>query len=135
MTYIDKCLWDYKANIAAIDWLRDEIANLSSLHAQDYDFRQGSGVSDPVGNLVSKCQYMEGKIRKLESITRPITRMYEELSGSDMAESQMREILKLRFFDHESRSVVIRKMSISDATYIRRCSAIKGRARKYFGEQ
>ena len=47
----------------------------------------------------------------------------------------MREILKMRFFDHESRSAVIRKMSISDATYIRRCSSIKGRARKYFGEQ
>ena len=134
MTYIDKCLWDYKVNIAAIDWLKDEIANLSSLHGQSYEFRQGSGVSDPVGSLVSKCQYMEGKIRKLESMTRPITRMYDELSGDDMTESQMRQIFKLRFMDHESRNTVIRRLAISDATYTRRCKSLKRLARRYFGE-
>ena len=134
MTHIDRCLWDYKANLAAIDWLRDEIANLSSLHGQSYELHMGTGVSDPVGSLVIKCQAMECKIRKLESMTRPITRMYEELSGDDIREAQMREILKRRFFDHESCNAVIRTMAISDATYTRRCRTLKRLARRYFGD-
>ena len=133
---VDKYLWDYKSNVAAIDYLRQEMSNLMSVHGQSYEPQQGTmGISEPVANVVQRKMELERKIQHLESHVQPVARLYDELSVTDLAEAQMREILKMRFFDHESRSVIIRKMSISDATYIRRCSAIKERTRKYFGEQ
>ena len=133
---VDKYLWDYKSNVAAIDYLRQEMSNLMSVHGQSYEPQQGTmGISEPVANVVQRKMELERKIQHLESHVQPVARLYDELSVTDLAEAQMREILKLRFFNHESRNIVIRKMSISAATYVRRCKTLKRRAMAYFGEQ
>ena len=133
---VDKYLWDYKANVAAIDYLRQEMSTLMSVQGQRYEHQQGTmAVSEPVANVVQRKMELELKIQHLESRVQPVARLYDDLSVTDLAEAQMREILKLRFFDHESRNIVIRKMSISDATYVRRCKTLKRRAMAYFGEQ
>ena len=134
MGYIEKCLWDYRDNLASIEMMREELAGLMSVHGQEFGGNAVNGISDPVPKVCERAMMLEKSIKKAEKMTLPITRMIEGLCGSDLRIHQMREVLRLKYFEHESTSAVIRKAGISATTYFRRIGEIKTLARKYFGE-
>ena len=37
MTYVERCLYEYKENVASIDVMTEEIADLRSVNGQNYD--------------------------------------------------------------------------------------------------
>ena len=134
MGYVERCLLDYRYNLASIEIMREELAGLMSVHGQNFGSTGACVLSDPVSRVCERVMTLEKNIKKAERMTLPITRMVEGLCGSDLRIYQMREILKLKYFDHESKEVVIREAGITEKTYYRRCSEIKRLARKYFGE-
>ena len=134
MGYVERCLWEYRDNLAAIEMMREEMAELQSLRVQTYagGGGQAKGVAaDPVLDVCERVLKLEQKIKRLERETTPITLMQETLLGSDIRICQMREILKLRYFEHESKDKVVSSLCVSEATYFRRCSELKQLARKY----
>ncbi len=134
MGYIERCLWDYRDNLVSIEIMREELAGLMSVHGQDYGGKCANESADPVSKVCERVMTLERNIKKAEKMTMPITRMAEGLCGSDLRICQMREILRLKYFGHESKEAVIREAGITEKTYYRRCSEIKRLARKYFGE-
>ena len=134
MGYVERCLWDYRDNLASIEIMREELAGLMSVHGQEFGGKSPYGSADPVSRVCERVMTLERNIKKVERMTVPITRMAEGLCGSDLRIHQMREVLRLKYFEHESKEAVIREAGISEKTYYRRCSEIKRLARKYFGE-
>ena len=134
MRYIERCLWDYRDNLASIEMMREELAGLMSVHGQELGKNGANEVSDPVPKVCERVMMLERNIKKVEKMTLPITRMLEGLCGSELRVKQMNEVLRLKYFEHESTNVVIRKAGISATTYFRRIGEIKRLARKYFGE-
>ena len=134
MGYVERCLWDYRDNLASIEIMREELAGLMSVHGPELGGNISGGSSDPVSRVCERVIMLERNIKKAEKMTVPITRMSEGLCGSDLRISQMREILRLKYFEHGSKEAVIREAGITEKTYYRRCSEIKRLARKYFGE-
>ncbi len=132
--YVERCLWDYRENLASIDMMREELAGLMSVQGHDYGGSEAGGSGDPVSRVCERAMTLERNIRKAEKMTVPITRMAEGLCGSDLRIHQIREVFRLRYFEHENKEMVIRTAGISEKTYYRRCSDIKRMARKYFGE-
>ena len=135
MGYVESCLWEYKANKGALLLLREELAGLKSVHGQELKQHAGNDVSDPVADVAHQVLILERKIRKLERHTRPVEKLQEYLTNSDEHTYHMREILKLKYFDHKDTGLIIRKIGISEATYFRRCSELKRLARKYILER
>lgn len=134
MGYVERCLWDYRDNLASIEIMREELSGLMSVHGQEFGSNVASGSADPVSRVCERVMRLESSIKKAEKMTVPITRMSEGLCGSDLRICQMRDVLRLKYFEHESKEAVIREAGISEKTYYRRCSEIKRLARKYFGE-
>lgn len=135
MGYVERCLWDFRANMGALSLMREELAGLMSVNAQEYEARTGNSAGDPVADIAHRRMMIERKIQKFERYTRPVERLKEYLEGGDMRTYHMREILRLKYFDHKEMGAVIRKIGISEATYYRRCSELKRLARKYVCEQ
>ncbi len=134
MGYVERCLWDYRDNLASIEIMREELAGLMSVNGHDYGGSNAGVSGDPVSKVCERVMRLERNIKKAEKMTVPITRMAEGLCGSDLRIHQMREVLRLRYFEHENKETVIRTAGISEKTYYRRCGDIKRMARKYFGE-
>ena len=66
MNYIEKCLYDYKANIAEIEVLIEKRSGLMSMRAQSYQSSNSYEVNDPVGNTVNQKLAIDKRISKLE---------------------------------------------------------------------
>ena len=132
---MEKCLYEYRENLALIDALKEELSNLLSVRAQNYEGHAVNGVSNPVEAVTQKKMSLERRLRRAERITRAITRLAEDLCGSEMRIQQMSKILRLKYFDGESVNYVLRNMAISISTYWRRNSELLRKARKYLGEE
>lgn len=131
MGYVERCLWEYRENQGALILMREELSELKSIHGQNYSPHSTNGVSDPVSDVAHRVIVLERKIQQIEKRIKPVSRLKEALMGSEMRVHHMREILRLRYFEHESSETVIREMGISEATYFRRCGELKRLARKY----
>ena len=131
MGYVERCLWEYRENKKALALMREELSDLSSVHVQDYSPHAVNGVSDPVSETAHRVLKLERDIQKMEKQIRPVEKLKESLLGSDMRIYHMREILRQKYFEHESMEKVIREMGISEATYFRRIGELKRLARKY----
>lgn len=131
MGYVERCLWEYRENQGALRMMREELSGLSSVHGQDYSPHTVNGVSDPVSDIAHRVIKLERKIEQMEKQIKPVEMLQDALVGSEMRIHHMREILRLKYFEHESSEMVIRKMGISEATYFRRCGELKRLARKY----
>ena len=134
MGYVERCLWDYRDNLASIEIMREELAGLISVQGQDFSMNGANTICDPVPKVFERVMKLESGIQKAEKMTLPITRMVEGLCGNDLRIHQIREILSMKYFEHEDKETVIRNAGISEKTYFRRIGEIKRIARKYFGE-
>ena len=135
MTYVERCLYEYRENLALIDTLKSEIEDLLSVRAQNYESNIGGGQSNPVEAVTMKKLYLERRLNRVERTTRTIKRLDEDLCGSDVRVQQMSRILKLKYFRGESIDYVLRSMAISPSTYWRRNGELLRKARKYLGEE
>lgn len=78
MTYVERCLYEYRENLALIDTLKSEIEDLVSVRAQNYESNIGGGQSNPVEAVIMKKLYLERRLGRMERITRAIKRLDEE---------------------------------------------------------
>ena len=132
MNYVEKYLYDYKANVAELEALREELNDLVSLHGQSYESFNPSGEADPVANTVNRKIKLEKKIAVVEKRVKPVMRLIEDLKGSSLRAKQMSEILRLKYIEHEDRDVVKKTVAISDMTLWRRSRELISLAVRYF---
>ena len=132
MNYVEKYLYDYKANVAELQALREELNDLVSLHGQSYESFNPSGEADPVANTVNRKIKLEKKIAVVEKRVKPVMRLIEDLKGSSLRAKQMSEILRLKYIEHEDRDVVKKTVAISDMTLWRRSRELISLAVRYF---
>ena len=133
MNYIEKCLFDYKANLAEIETLNEEINSLMSLHGQSYGINNNSlSTGDPVANCINQKLNIERKIAKLKKRVNPVERLLNDLNGSSFREQQMKGILVLRYIGHEDKEFVKNEIAISEATFWRRNRELLRIAKRYF---
>ncbi len=133
MTYIEKCLYEYLENLEKLSNFHLEQKKLMSVHGQSYEKHSANGISDPVSEVAFRFFSLEKKILKTEKKITPVTELYKSLLwSSELHIFQMKEILKLRYFEKKKAERVIREMAISRATFWRRCHQLLSRAKKYF---
>ena len=138
--YAEKCLYEYKRNVAALDVLREDlrVAKASyDVHAQNYQLSFGfSGEpSNPVEARLIKIEGLENKIKFLERCSKPITRLLsdldspENLSGSD--NELLLNILKLMYFGKNKPSVIREELNICKRTFSLRRRELVNMAEAY----
>ena len=132
MTFVEHCLYEYKENKASLEAMRFEISDLKSVHGQNYDGHVINGVSDPVGDVTARIIALEGRIARIERKVRGVERLRDDLKGSDLRYSQMRQILELKYINHEDNIEVQETIAISVSTFWRRVHDLLHIARKYF---
>ena len=127
--YAEKCLYEYKRNLAGLKVLREDLRVLQAgtdVHAQSYQLTFGfSGtVSDPVHARIVKIEGIEERIRKLERITRPITQLVEDITAPEVLEYSnskgLMEILRLVYFGRNPAEAVMEELKISRKMYYAR---------------
>ena len=132
MTYVERCLYEYKANVASIEVMTEEIGELSSVHAQKYTAHSVNGVSDPVGDVTARILGLEAKIAKTERKVIPVEKLRDDLCGSELRYTQMKEVLELKYINHESNHRTQELMAVSESTFRRRKRALLRMASEYF---
>ena len=131
MMYVEKCLYDYLANIAALEYLQEELINLKSIHGHSYEINKPSVGSDPVINTVNNRMELEKKISKLGKKINPIKRLIDDLESRE----HLKKILLLKYISHGKNDYVQKEMNMSSATYWRRVRELLRIAKKYFGNE
>ena len=134
MTCVERCLYDYKANMATIDVLTMEKNNLKSVYAQNYEGLLNKNISSPVEEVIDRVFSIEQKIMTVKRLTMPIEKLMIDLSGNDLCVQQMRELLIFKYINQEGNRITREKMAVSERTYRRRKSELLRIAKKYFYE-
>ena len=134
MNFVEQCLYDYKTNVASISVMKEELSSLKSVHCQKYDAHAVNGVSDPVFDVTVRTIALERRITKTEKRTKPVEKLRADLFGSDYRYQHMREILDLKYINHECNREVLRKMAVSERTFRRRKRELLELAGRYFRE-
>lgn len=133
MIYVEKCLYEYKANLAELEVLCEERENLMSLHGNSYEINNSSGEHDPVGNIVNQKFLLDKKILRIKKRVKAVDKLIKDLNNNSDYEKQIAEILKLRYIQHEDKEFVKKELAISEATFWRRVRELIRLAKKYFG--
>ena len=127
--YAEKCLYDYKRNLAALNVLREDLRVAKAgtdIRVQNYQFTFGfeGDPSNPVEARMIKIENIEGKIQKLERYTKPISQLIEDLSAPENLKGSMNrilfEVMKLFYFGKNLPEVIMEELNIAYRTFIRR---------------
>ena len=122
--YAEKCLYEYKRNLACLNVLYDDLkvekAGLD-VKAQNYSALPGNeNVSDPVSSRVQRIEQLEERIRYLERLTKPITTLIADLNSPDVLngsyKANLMEVLRLFYFGQNIIDVIIEKLNITERT-------------------
>ena len=132
MGYIERCLYDYKANVAKLEMMQEELDDLMSLHGQSYEIFKSHGEADPVANAVNQRLKLEIKIKEIKRRIKPVEKLIEDLKGTSLRVRQMAEILRLRYFQHEDKTIIMEKLAVSSSTLWRRTNELIALAERYF---
>lgn len=130
--YVERCLWDYRANLGKLEQLKYEIKNLRSVRGHSYEAHVQYGASDAVADVVHKILVMEKRIQKTEGDTEPVKRLKRDFEAGAYHEKYMREILDMRYLEHRTVESIMRVLHISQPTYWRGKDALLHLACKYF---
>ena len=126
--YAEKCLYEYKRNLAGLKVLREDLRVLQAgtdVHAQNYQLTFGfSGtVSDPVHARLVKIEKLEERIKWLERVTKPIELLICDLTAPEVLEYSnskgLMEILRLVYFGQNPADAVIEELKIARRTFYR----------------
>ena len=132
MNYVEQCLYDYKANVAKLEMMCEELNGLMSLHGQSYEIFNSQGEPDPVANTVNQKMRLEIKINEIKGRIKPVEKLIEDLNGTSLRVRQMAEILRLRYFQHEDKTIIMEKLAVSSSTLWRRTNELIALAERYF---
>ena len=119
--YAEKCLYDYRRNVACLEILRDDLRVEKAgtdVHAQSYqsvlDF--GGDPSNPVQARMMRIEKLEERIRILERLTRPITRLIQDLTAPYVREgsvkAEMYSLMELYYFGQNTVEIVLSELHI-----------------------
>ena len=134
MTYVERCLYNYKANLASLEAIQDEIKSLASVHGLEYKTKSMNNNPNPVLTVLERKLALEQQILNINKMVMPVKRLQDDLIGSDLRITQMREILEMKYITHESNEQTQRKMAVSKRTFWRRVRELLHTAKKYFGD-
>ena len=136
--YAEKCLYGYMKNMACLKILRDDLKiqrEGNDVHAQNYertlDFT--GEPSSPVHSYVVSLETLETRIKYLERLTKPITKLVEDLDGDSPKKADMKKILELMYFRENQPKQVMAEMKMPKRTFTRRREALVRLAIEYLG--
>lgn len=127
--YAEKCLYEYKRNIAALNVLREDLRVEragTDVHVQNYQFSFGFNgePSNPVEARLIKIESLERRIQQLERYTKPIENMMSDLDApenlSNSNNKMLLNILKLLYFGKNTVDDIIEEMNIAKRTFSRK---------------
>ena len=127
--YVEKCLYEYKRNVAGLKVLREDLRVLQAgldVHAQSYQLTFGfeGEVSNPVHARLVKIENVEERIRKLERVVQPIKQLIEDITAPEVLEYSdnkgLVEILRLVYFGRNPIDAVIEELKIARRTFFKR---------------
>ena len=139
--FAERCLYDYKANVARLEVLRTDLRVLdaaSSMKAQNYDGTPGSGYpSDSVSGRLQRIERVEEDILHLERRTLPIRRLYDDLRENyvltDSPKMILRGILELFYFGENTREATAEELGLSRASFFRKKEELVRLSIRYLG--
>ena len=120
--YAERCLYEYKRNMAGLEILRDDLRTIQAgtdVRAQNYqnslDFT--GDPSDPVQTRMMRIEKLEERIRLLERFTQPVTRLVEDLTApyvhEGSAKAEMYALMELYYFGQNSITSVMTELHMS----------------------
>ena len=127
--YAEKCLYEYKRNIACLNVLREDLRVEEAgtdVHAQNYQytFNFTGEPSNPVEARQLKIERLRERIQLLERYTKPITELINDLTSPEVLNGSnnaaLMEILKLLYFGSNTPDAVIEELKISRRTFFTR---------------
>lgn len=126
--YAEKCLYEYKQNMAGLKVLYEDLRVMQAdidVHAQNYQciFNFTGDVSNPVQSRLIKIESIEGRIRKLERVVNPITQLIEDLTAPEVLEYSeskgLFQIMKLMYFGKNPPNVIMNELNIARTTFFK----------------
>ncbi len=126
--YAEKCLYEYKRNLAGLRVLREDLRVIQAgldVHAQNYQytFNFTGEVSNPVQSRLLKIESLEERIRKLERVVNPITQLIEDLTAPEVLEyspsNDLLQVLKLMYFGKNPPDAIMNELNIARRTFFR----------------
>ena len=126
--YAEKCLYEYKRNLAALEVLREDLRVVQAstdVHAQSYQsfFSSGGDPSNPVQARLMRIESIEGKIHTLERFTKPIVKLIEDLNAPENLEGSnnkiLLSILKLMYFGKNIPDDIADELKIAKRTFFK----------------
>lgn len=126
--YAEKCLYEYKRNLAGLRVLREDLRVMQAgldVHAQNYQytFNFTGEVSNPVQSRLLKIESLEERIRKLERVVNPITQLIEDLTAPEVLEyspsNDLLQVLKLMYFGKNPPDAIMNELNIARRTFFR----------------
>ena len=127
--YAEKCLYEYKRNMACLKVLREDLRLEESgtdVHSQNYQyaFSFTGEPSNPVEARQIKIESLQGRIKMLERWTRPITELISDLTSPNVLNGSnnaaMMDILRLMYFGGNTPDAIIEELNISRRTFFSR---------------
>ena len=124
-------MWNYRENVKKILELRLMVAGLMSVRGANYEAHSGSGVSEPVFEVVSRILKAEKRMAVLERQVRVVEELAMSLVEEELDTHQMEQILTNRYILHMEPDAVMRKAGMTKPTYYRRNRELLKRAEEY----
>lgn len=139
--FAERCLYDYKANVARLEVLRTDLRVLdavSSVKVQNYDGIPGSGYpSDSVSGRLQRIERVEGDILHLERRTSPIRRLYDDLRENyvlaDSPKMILRGILELFYFGGNTREATAEELGLGRTSFFEKRKELVELTIRYLG--
>ena len=140
--YAEKCLYEYKRNLACLEVLREDLRverSGTDVHVQNYQltFNFTGEPSNPVQARLMKIELLEERIRKLERWTKPITLLMNDLTSPDSLDTshnkELYEVLRLMYLGKNQPDAIIDELRVARRTLARRRREVVLTAINYLG--
>lgn len=139
--FAERCLYDYKTNVARLEVLRADLRTLdamSSAKGQAYDGFPCPGLlRDAVSARLERIEGVEQDILHLERRTLPIRRLYDDLREDYVLEGSskaiLRGILELFYLGENTREATAEELGLSRASFFRKKEELVRLSIRYLG--
>ena len=140
--FAEKCLYEYKRNMACLEVLKEDLYVARSdtdVKGQNYQYTLDftGGVSDPVSARLIKIENLECRIKYLERLTAPINVLMRDLTNEDVLNgsynAELMSVLRLMYFGGNTPEAIIDELKISRTTFFKKRRALVCIAICYLG--
>ena len=139
--FAERCLYDYKTNVARLEVLRADLRTLdalSSAKGQAYDALPCLGyLRDAVSARLERIENLEEDIRYLERRTEPIRRLYDDLRAGYVLEGSpktiLRGILELFYLGENTWQATAEELGLGRTSFFEKRKELVELAIRYLG--